>query len=447
MSKSISKHIKEHVPAKSSIVLAFSGGPDSVYLFHKLKEAQKVHPFTIILAHFNHKLRGKDSNRDEKFCKKFAKKNKIVIETGEKNIAAEKGNTEDVARKYRYKFLKEVRKRFDAKVIITAHHLDDNIETFLMNFLRGSGVKGLSCMQFKSDDLLRPMLEISKEEIIGYLKENSIKFRTDKSNFDESYTRNNIRKNVVPLLKKIQPSLNNVFLRNWKTLSGTQEFLDLEAHNWITKNVKELYEIPLKKFGQLESFIQIGVLRSLFNSYHKSTYNLSKITLTRAQKIINEKKTGKKVPFGPKTILTVTSSSFEITSKTKPKKIARKKLPIPGETKFTHGKISSKIVNKIPKNLSKGVYFDYSKCQFPLYVRGKKDGDAFKNIGMKGSQKLQDFFVNNKISSLKRNKVPLVVDKNDKIIAIGSYAISDAHKITKQTEKIVSLSFKPSLEN
>lgn len=447
MKKSITQQIKEHIPRKSTVILAFSGGPDSVYLFKKLENIKKVHHFNVILAHFNHKLRGKDSDDDENFCILFAKKHNAVLETDSKNIASLKGNTEDLARKYRYQFLENVRKKYDAKFILTAHHLDDNIETFLLNFLRGTGLKGLSGMQVKSGNILRPLLETTKNEITKYLKENNIKFRIDKSNFDESYTRNNIRKNIIPALKNIQPSLQTVFLRNWKTLSEMQEYLDSKAHDWIMANVKTWYKIPLHSFNSTEKFIQSLILKDLYNLYHRSIDNLSQNTIQRAQNIVNLKKTGKKVPFGPQTELIVNSNSFEILPKNKIKKITRKKIEFNKKNKYALGEIELKILKKTPKNLKKGIYLDYTKCNFPLYVRGKTSGDTFRNIGMKGTQKLQDFFVNKKIPVQKRESIPLITDKNNKVIAVGNMAIADTHKITKQTKEILSISFKPSLEN
>lgn len=447
MNNNFLRQIKTNIPLKGTVILAFSGGPDSVYLFHQLIKAQKVHRFTIVLAHFNHKLRGSESDKDERFCKLFAKENKVFLEIDSKDFSNQKGNTEDIARRYRYKFLHKIREKHNASHILTAHHLDDNMETFLMNFLRGTGLKGLSGMQYKSNFILRPLLEMTKEEIVSYLKKNSIKFCIDKTNFDESFTRNAIRKNIIPLLKKIQPSLNEVFYRNWETLSETQKFLEEKAHDWLQANVYRLYQIPLKKFNKTDKFLQTLIIRELYNFYHGTTDNLSRSTIQRAQKIINEEKTGKKTPFGNQTELIVSSDFFEIITKNNPKKIIRKKIRIPGETKYTFGTITSKILKKNPKDLSNGIFVDYSKCQLPLYVRGKKDGDIFKNIGMKGTQKLQDFFVNKKIPSQKRDEIPVIVDKNEDIVAIGNHAISDTFKITKHTKAIISFSFEPSLEN
>jgi len=441
MNTNILKHIVENIRPKSTVILAFSGGPDSVYLFHQLLEAKKKLSFKIVLAHLNHKLRDKESEADENFCLMFAKNNNTPIEIEEKNISIIKGNLEDNARKFRYIFFEKIRQKYKADFILTAHHLDDNIETFLMNFLRGSGLKGLCGMQIKSAKILRPLLEITKNEILKYLEENCIKFRTDKTNFDDSYTRNNIRKNIVPLLKKIQPSLKDVFLRNWETLSETQRFVDKEAEKWILKNMKKQYKVPIKTFKNVDKFMQTVIIKNLFNLYHKTNDNLSKDMVERAQKIINEEKTGKNVPFGKNTLLIINYDSLEITPRNKQKQLVRKKLKIPGETTYSNIKISSKLLKKTPENLSKDIYIDYLKCDLPLYVRGKKDGDKFKNIGMKGTQKLQDFFVNKKIPHNKRDFIPLIVDKNDKIIAIGNMTVSDLYKITANTKKIIAVSF------
>lgn len=447
MKTSLLNTIKKNIPKKSTVILAFSGGPDSVYLFHMLKKASIKHPFKIILAHLNHKIRGKDSDMDEKFCRLFAKKNNLEIEIGRKNILLEKGNIEENARKRRYEFLFNKAKKHKAQLVITAHHLDDNIETFLMNFLRGTGLKGLSGIQKKSANLFRPLLETSKEEILNYLKKHSIKFRTDKTNFDSEYTRNNIRKNVIPTLRKIQPALNEVFTRNLETLSQTQEFIDYQAEKWIKENTENLPLISIKKFKREDFFMQKIILKRLFNLYHKTNEGLTKEMIQRAQKIINNGKTGKKTSFGNKTYIVLNNENFEIIEQKTGKPISRKKLIIPGKTEHTYGAICAALCNKIPNNLSKGIYIDYSKCNFPLYVRGKKNGDKFIKIGMEGQQKLQDFLVNKKIPQQNRKMIPIIVDKNDKIIAIGSFSISDAHKVTKSTKKIISLSFKASLEN
>ncbi|MBD3156561.1 tRNA lysidine(34) synthetase TilS [Candidatus Peregrinibacteria bacterium] len=445
------QRITDNVPENATVVAAFSGGPDSVYLITQLLQARKKKQFEIILAHFNHQLRGKESNDDALFCKQFAKTHHLKIEMETKDIGSLQGNTEDNARHHRYTFLRTVKQRHQAWRIVTGHHLDDNIETFLMHFLRGSGIKGLQGMQTLSSDLFRPLLDVPKKEILAYLEQNDMSFCVDKTNKDTTYTRNNIRHTIIPRLRSIQPSLDDIFIRQWHILSENQSYVETMAHNVIRKYREEKGGMPLDTFKDQHPFLQHVILHELYSSYHNK-YNennpVSYATLQRAQRAINEAKTGTSVPFGPKTLLSVDARQLYIhPQKKKQKPFPKTTLSIPGETTYAHGRINASIENHAPSDMSRDIYLDYHTCTFPLYVRSRKKGDTFTNIGMKGSQKLQDFFVNNKISSKKRNNIPLIVDKNDTILAIGTHAISNHHKVSDATEKIIKLCITPSLEN
>ena len=451
MDTRVLKHIKTHLPENTIIIVAFSGGPDSVYLIKQLLQAQHKKPFKIVLAHFNHHLRGKASDDDALFCKEFAKTHHLKLEIKEKDIGSLKGNIEENARHHRYAFLRKIKKHHNARYIVTGHHLDDNLETFLMHFLRGSGIKGLQGMQVLSDDIFRPLLDVPKKEILTYLEKNNIPFCVDKTNEDETYTRNNIRKNIIPRLRSIQPALNDIFLRNWNILSQNQSYLETTAQSIINQNREEENKIPLSVFKNLHPFLQHVILQELYSQYHHENDTdkpASYKTLQRAHHAINEAQTGTSVPFGPQTLLSIDANRFYIhPNKKKQKIIPRIPMSIPGKTDYIYGCIEASIQKNIPSDMSRNVYLDYQTCRFPLYVRSRKKGDRFTNIGMKGSQKLQDFFVNNKISSQKRNHIPLIVDKNDTIVAIGNHAISDNNKVTDTTEKIIKLCFAPSLEN
>ncbi len=451
MNTDVLKRIEVNIPEKATVVAAFSGGPDSVYMVNQLLKVRNKNPFKITLAHFNHQLRGKESDNDALFCKKFAKTHHLTIETETKDIGALHGNIEDNARRHRYEFLRAVKQRHRAWRIVTGHHLDDNLETFLIHFLRGSGIKGLQGMQIMSGDIFRPLLDVPKKEILNYLKKNNISFCIDKTNEDERYLRNNIRKNIIPQLRSIQPALNDVFLRNWNILSQNQSYLENTAQIIIDQNINKKNAMPLEAFNNQHPFLQNIILQELYNRYHGQygyTEPVSHATLQRAQKSINEEKTGNSIPFGPSTLLSVDANQFYIHPRKQKQKIIPKiSLSIPGKTDYSHGHIEASIQENIPRDMSRDVYLDYETCHLPLYVRSRKEGDRFTNIGMKGSQKLQDYFVNNKISSRNRNNIPLIVDKNDSVLAIGNQAISDHHKVTDKTEKVIKLCFTPSLEN
>ena len=232
MKNDLNQIIKDNIAKNTKVVLAFSSGPDSVYLLHKLL---KIKGIKIILAHFNHQLRGKDSDLDEKFAEKTAKKHDLKFENTSFDIKryAKKNslNLEEAAREKRYEFLRKIKHKHGASLILTAHHANDNLETFLLNFLRGSGLSGLKSMQLINNDIFRPLLYTSKKEILDFLKKNKIKFRIDKSNNDTKLTRNKLRHEVIPKLEEIQPDLINVFNRNIQNINEIHTLIKKRAQN------------------------------------------------------------------------------------------------------------------------------------------------------------------------------------------------------------------------
>jgi tRNA(Ile)-lysidine synthase len=445
MKTTISEILSQHIKKNSTLILAFSGGPDSVFLLDKIVKFQKKLPFRVILAHFNHKLRSNESDLDEKFSKKTAKKHDLDFEVASCKVdayAKKHGlSIEEAARKKRYEFLNNIRVKYCADFIVTAHHLDDNLETFLLNFIRGAGVRGLKGMQIKNNNILRPLLYINKKEILEYLKKHKLKYRIDKSNKDTQFTRNDLRINVIPKLEKMQPKLNEVFLRNWEHLSELFDYMDLNGKEWISKHQINEFEMPLKEFLKLHPAFQKNILQNIYKRLHGDTQGLSTNMLNRAKKLISGKNTGKKVPFGKNTYLNITSGSFKCIPRKEPKKITKKMIKIPGTTPYYYGKVETSLLTKAPKSLGKAIFLDYSKIKQPLYIRSKKNGDKFQPLGMKGSKKLQDFFVDKKIPAHIRNTIPVITDSNDQIVGIGNDAIANTYRISSKTRKFLKIRF------
>jgi tRNA(Ile)-lysidine synthase len=316
MKKTINDILKDNIPANSAVVIAFSGGPDSVFLLTKLTELSKTHPLKVIVAHFNHKLRGAESNKDEEFSKNLAKKYKLTFEKGSYDIKkyakSKKLNLEEAARIKRYEFLEKVRAKHNAKAILTAHHLDDNIETFLINFLRGSGIQGLKSMQIMNGFILRPLLFTPKSEILTFLKRKKIRFRIDKSNFDKSLIRNKIRHDLIPILKKFQPKLNETFLKIWENLTEINDFLDSQADLWLKKNSITKNEIKKTEFNQLHPSIKKRIFQKLYEQTNNTTSGLSKDLLERLTSDVANLTTGKKAPFGKKNFIVLSRNTLKI---------------------------------------------------------------------------------------------------------------------------------------
>lgn len=240
------------------VIAAISGGPDSAALAHILLKIKKELNLSIVLAHLNHGMRGKESDQDEKFVKKLAKKWGVLIEAKKLD---QKPKNENEARIARYAFLEAIRKKHNANKIALAHHADDQAETVLLHFLRGTGIKGLSGMQMKNGKIIRPLLFCPKNEILAYLRENNLKYRADSSNHNKKYTRNKIRLELLPLLEKeYNPQIRKSLINLAQIASETQKYLEDNAKNFI-EPIKDA--IPLAAWKNLPKILKIEVLKQM----------------------------------------------------------------------------------------------------------------------------------------------------------------------------------------
>ena len=246
----------------------------------------------IHVAHINHKLRSKDSDLDEEFVKNLDPNFSIKKLDIKKLSKERKTGIEETGRKVRYDFFKELAKKKKAKFIITAHHADDNLETILLNLSRGATLKGLSGMQeiekiSNNLFLFRPLLFISKNEIIDYLKFKKIKYRTDKSNKNPIYKRNHIRLKIIPELKKINPNIIKTVAKNAKNIKTLDEELENKAVNWLKKNCKS-NKLNAKKFREENTSIQKYILMQCHQNIIGNTQNIESIHLEECLNLINK---------------------------------------------------------------------------------------------------------------------------------------------------------------
>ncbi len=381
-------------------ILAFSGGPDSMYLLHIFLEKGKKP----ILAHLNHNLRGHESDEDEKFCKKIAKKHGLKIEI--KKIAPPKN--EEEARIARYQFLEEVRRKHKATQILTAHHLNDSIETIILNLTRGTGINGLTGIP--SDKIKRPLLKTTKEEILTYLKKNRIKYREDSSNRSTKFSRNRIRLKIVPELKKINPNLEKTFLGNLANFQEVQDFLNKKAKKYIHKD-----HIKITEFKKLHKALQTHIILKLAGP------NTSQKEISEILKIVSKGRPGATCKIGQieyeKLIFNPTQRTFET---------------------------SFQILKKRPKTFNpECAYINADKItdSSELEVTSWQPGDRIKPIGMKGTKKLQDIFTDKKIPQNLRKQIP-VIKLGNSVISVGWLATSEDFKVTTKTRQILKITFK-----
>ena len=229
----------------AKIILAVSGGPDSVCLLDILSKLQKKYALNLIVAHVNYGLRGRDSKLDEKFVRGLAEKYGLKILILKPKI---KKTSENELRDIRYDFFEKLRTEKKYEVIAVAHNADDQVETYLMRLIRGAGLKGLSAMRYKSGHVIRPLLEIKRQEIETYLKKNKLPWRTDKTNLGTAYLRNKIRHRLIPYLEKnFNPRIKDTILSEVKSIAEDLDFLDQQAkkayRNPENLNVKKILDL------------------------------------------------------------------------------------------------------------------------------------------------------------------------------------------------------------
>ncbi len=254
--------LKGFLKGNETLILGVSGGPDSVFLLHCLlkfrdqnitKQSKKnsttkipTNSLNIIVAHINHMLRGREAEKDMEFVEKLCKKNNLTFRSTAVDVDAlsktTKSSVEESGREIRYKFFEELFKEYKAQFCLTAHHSDDNLETIMLNLIRGASVKGLAGMKRfttkKTSKLriYRPLLCVSKEDIMAFLRKTNIDYRIDRTNLDTTIPRNFLRHKVIPLIKKLNPNITQTVLKNALTFDHLHEYIHIEAENWIKKH-------------------------------------------------------------------------------------------------------------------------------------------------------------------------------------------------------------------
>jgi tRNA(Ile)-lysidine synthase len=288
------KELKQ-LKKSDTIIAAISGGADSVFLLHFLKQTDAK----IVVAHVNHQLR-KEAKNDEAFVKSISSSHLFELKEVDINKLSKKNKTgiEETGRKERYKFFNNLTKKHKATYIITAHHADDNLETILLNFTRGASLKGLCGMQKVESGLYRPLLDLSKKEICAYLKFKEIAYREDESNEDNKYSRNFIRNEIIPQLKELNPNLASTTRKNTVNLREIQSNLENSAQEWIKNNEIEKCAFDAKSFRAQPPVIQKNILLKLHQKQLGHTQNIESIHLEEVISIINGNIGNKKKKLG-----------------------------------------------------------------------------------------------------------------------------------------------------
>lgn len=392
---------------QKTYLLAVSGGVDSMVL----ADLFQVSGFKFQIAHINYHLRNEDSNLDQKLVSDFCKRYEIPFHLYEVSAKDKKpeNSIQNWARELRYQFFRKIQKDQNLEYLVTAHHLNDQLETFIINLSKAAGIKGLSGIPANENNIIRPLLNFSKDEIYEFAKENKIEFREDVSNQKTDYLRNKVRHHVVPELEKINGNFLQNFSRSIEILNQTKVVLNDLINGKINSFEKDIETgqtiVNKEKFSKEKDLIRFEILKRFG---------------------FNDEKEMQKI-FTAQTGSSFYSSDYQLTIN-RNDLILNQKLDV-GKGKMEDEEIALEIVENnilIPENIKNEIrefgncnwIIDENKIKLPLKVRKKKEGDVFFPIGMIGKKKVSKFFKDEKISILAKQKIWLLCDANEQIIGV-----------------------------
>lgn len=426
-----------HQPENNTYLLAVSGGADSMVLaslFRDLREESQNSGYSFHVAHINYKLRGEDSNRDQKVVQEFCEKNHIrfhLYEVSEKDKKPE-NSIQLWARELRYAFFKEIQEKEKLEFLVTAHHLNDQLETFIINLSKAAGINGLSGIPANDNHILRPLLPFSKQEIYQFAEENNIEFREDLSNKKSDYLRNKIRNEIVPKLQET----NDHFLENFKKsssyLNQTKDFVQKqiqEIENKLSVFNQDHKILSKEKLDQESDFVKFEILK--------------KYGFNQEEEIPKIFKAQNNSSFFSKEYQLIVNRDELIFIETNKKTETVHEILLIDRFDFSENQININLQNSIEDidGINKNMEWDFDaeKVQFPLHLRKQQDGDEFYPTGFSGKKKVSKFFRDEKLSNLARQKIWILADSNNSVLGVIPFRQDRRYAKNEKTERILKI--------
>lgn len=434
------------IEAGDRIVIGVSGGADSVSLLSILAKLKDEFNLALFVVHINHSLR-EEADYEEEYVRSLASNfgaeffsKKVDIN---KLVELEKKSTEEVARNVRYEFFYEVLEKVNGNKIAVAHNLNDSVETTLMNLIRGTGIDGLCGIQKENGKIIRPLINIERAEIEEYIKENNLIAMQDKTNFESIYTRNKIRNELIPYMKKINPEVVDAIYRTSLLLTSSKDIIkDIVNEKYSEIKLKEDGVVLNKnKFLNLNIGLKREILRVAINDFLGNLVDISMVSIDNAIDIISNSQSGAVAKISKNVKIKISYDKLIFFNEQEKTDFCYE-LNVPGVTYIPE--INKKIIVKIAKvEEVPNKYEDKNKCFFDIakvgkkiYVRNKKDGDFFEPTGMLGKKTIKKFFSDLKIDSNEREKIPIISTDSD-IIWIAGFRASRKFLKDKNTKEVI----------
>jgi len=458
------------------ILVGVSGGPDSVALLLGLSQLAPRLGVSLIAAHLNHGLRGREADRDEDFVRDLARRLKISVVTKKINLKPRlpngSGSIEETARKERYAFLVSVAGRKECRKVAVGHILDDNAETVVMNLVRGSGVKGLGGIpphRALNDkiELIRPLIEVSREEVLKFLKENHQSYRTDSTNTDTIFRRNKIRHELIPLLKgDYNPRIVETLSDTAAVMRSADEYLESEVRRLLASVVRArsgCFAIKQRLIKSMHPFMRKEIIRRLV----KENFGIN-IELHRLDEVNNFIETSRAGTIHVSDSVKITKEySDMVVRKAEPvEEDFVKRLRVPG--KIMLGFFGTQLNLELVEHELSGTGPGHVDVSFPevwekirngnqvileevfdadkfdheqVMVRNRRRGDKYRPIGFGHSKSIKTIMIDEKIPVSLRSKIPLLIN-GDEIVWLIGYRINENYKITRETRTVLKVQAK-----
>ncbi len=451
---------------QETVIIAVSGGPDSMVLLHVMSQLSDELGLKLVVAHMNHGFRPEESLREAEMVRQFADSLGIGMVYREADIpayaAAQRMNAQAAAREVRYQFLFDTASQHRAERILLAHHRDDQVETILMRLFRGASLSGLAGMPVERTvnkvKLIRPMLRIEKDSILSYAGAHHIPYSVDSSNLSRDYDRNRLRLDVIPLLHAFNPQLPQAMTRMAEVLRGEDEYMQAQTveryerlveleHNCARMDRQAFMAEPLALQRRLIKLI----LNYLSSDFRQANYDIIESvrhsiireSLPSAALVINaklrfervyDKLVWKRVDPGAPRPGEGSGYSYELLAM-----ISRFELPeASGVMHLSAAPLPGG--DRLPMDASSAI-FDAAKLIWPLTIRSRRDGDRMDPLGVNGSKKVKDIFIDLKIEPAWRDRVPILVDGANKLLWIPGIRRSRHALVSASTAEVVQLCF------
>lgn len=419
------------------VLVALSGGPDSVCLLHALHALSAEFGITLHAAHLDHMFRGRESADEARFAADVAGQLKVPCTVASTDVPAycrDRGlSAQAGAREVRYRFLQQVCDETGASRIALGHTASDQAETLLLRLLRGAGLAALAGMPPVRDRIIRPLIDCTRDEVLQYLREQGLSFVTDPSNLKPLYTRNRIRQDIMPALKAFNPRIEQTLAAEASLLRDENAAMDSllrSAADSVMTTGKDGVLLDRSAFGQLQPALMRRLLRSALAAAGAEPADFSSVQIDEAVRFLSTARTGRAMRL-PRGLELAREYDRFLLRAVREARECTVQLALPGvtdapffglsvETTLSSGPLPEDKDAAGMENYGWQALFDYDKIRPPLYVRTRQQGDRFQPAGMAGkSKKLQDFLVDEKVPRTKRDALPIVATEQEVLWVVG----------------------------